>query len=199
MFNSLLIPSLDERLQSPFRTENIDHQVLVTEILQPSACPELQLGDQLLSWEDRQVSSAALIEFLANQSSIGEQITVSYQRSDVTSTTRITLIRAFDPSYIVIVCLVGVVTWCLAVFVLLARPRDLTASTLHWSLISMAVVVVIAFDGITPNSILQYLSCILFFVSYMGVAATFFLFTAMFPRDKPGSLALGNFSQTNHR
>ena len=54
----------------------------------------------------------------------------------------------------------------------------------------MAVVVVIAFDGITPNSILQYLSCILFFVSYMGVAATFFLFTAMFPRDKPGSLAL---------
>jgi hypothetical protein len=56
-------------------------------------------------------------------------------------------------------------------------------------MISMAVVVVIAFDGITPNSILQYLSCILFFVSYMGVAATFFLLTTMFPKHKPGLLA----------
>ncbi|MCZ6775148.1 MAG: ATP-binding protein [Ignavibacteria bacterium] len=186
----LHIPSLVERAQAPFRVEDKDHQVGITKFLDSLACPKLRRGDELLSWEDRQVSSAALIEFLANQSSIDEQITVSYRRSDVISTTSIKLIRAFGPTYIIIVCLVGVVTWCLAVFVLLARPRDLTASILHWSLISMAVVVVIAFDGITPNSILQYLSCILFFVSYMGAATTFFLFTAMFPRHKPGSLAL---------
>ena len=186
----LHVPSLVERAQAPFLAKDEDHKVLITEILDSSVCPELRLGDELSSWEDYQVSSAALIEFLANQSSIDEQITVSFQRSDVVSTTSIKLIRAFELTYIIIVCLVGVVTWCLAVFILFARPRDLTATTLHWSMISMAVVVVIAFDGITPSSILQYVSCVLFFLSYMGVASTFFLFTTMFPRHKPGSLAL---------
>ncbi len=99
----LHIPSLVERAQAPFRVEDKDHQVLITD---SSAYTELQVGDELLSWEDRQVSSAVLIEFLANQSSIDEQITVSYQRSDVISTTSIKLIRAFEPTYIIIVCLV---------------------------------------------------------------------------------------------
>jgi signal transduction histidine kinase len=182
----LHVPSLRELATAPFVLEEAGARVVVAEVLQPASCPELQPGDELLSWSGHRMTMPAVVGFLAHHSSIGEEIPITYRRSGQVLTGSIRLIPENHIGYIILVCLVGIITWCLGVFVLLMRQRDLAASVLHWAMMSMAVVVVIAFDEVTPHSKLGYLSSLLFFASYAGVATTFFFFTTVFPRRKQG-------------
>ena len=82
--------------------------------------------------------------------------------------------------------LIGLLTWAIGVFVLFARRNDRAATVLHWSLISMAVVVVVAFEGVIPGTVLGYGSSLLFFLSYASLMASFLLFTLLFPRPWQG-------------
>jgi signal transduction histidine kinase len=187
---ALQIPSLGERAQAPFRLYDDTGRILISQIISPTACAQLQLGDEILSWQGHHIENPSAIEFLADHHAIGDAIQITHRAFLTTGTTTIRLIPAYTVSYIVIVCFVGMVTWCLGVFVLLARPKDLTAAIMHWCMISMAVVVVVAFEGVTPESNLGYLSSILFFASYMGVPTTFLLLTTVFPQPRFGSTFL---------
>lgn len=180
------IPSLLQRAQLPFSFADGREFVLVKEQLAPHGAGALQQGDQIESIAGFRVRNTPSIEFLADTHAIGDTVSVVYRREGVTATARVILGPAYTLSYIVIVCFVGIVTWCLGIFILFSRPRDLTASVLHWAMISMAVVVVIAFEDVTPGSVLLYVSSVLFFLSYAGIAVTFLLLTTLFPRRKFG-------------
>jgi signal transduction histidine kinase len=180
----LHVPSLRELARAPFVVKELDGRVIVTEILQPPLCPDLRVGDELLGILDRRVTTAEVEEFLTRHSSIDQWVNIEYRRSGLTLRATVRLVPALTIDYVILVALIGIVTCCLAVFVLLMRPQEVAANILHWAMMSMAVVVVIAFDEVTPHSKLGYLSSVLFFVSYAGVATTFFMFTAMFPRPK---------------
>ena len=48
----LHLPSLMERARAPFRAESSEHRVLIHDILDQSAAPQLRPGDQILAWND---------------------------------------------------------------------------------------------------------------------------------------------------
>jgi signal transduction histidine kinase len=184
----LHIPSLQQRAAAPLVATDKLQQVIVTDVLATGA-GSLLPGDSLLTWNDQRVYSWSVIEHLANYSRIGDRIPISYSRSGEQHSSYVGLVPAYNFQYILIVCLVGIITWALGVFVLLARPFDRTARVLHWCMIALGVAVVLAFEGVTPDSRLGYLSSLLFFISYMSICAGFLLFTFMFPRTKTPSFA----------
>jgi len=182
--------SLLDRAKPPFTLQQDAGRVILQSIIEPAVCSDLRPGDELLMWNGRRLAFPAQAVFFADNSAAGETVTISYRRGLMEGSTVCTLLPAHNITYVVIVWFVGIVTFALAIFVILARPRDRAASILHWAMVSMAVVVVVAFEGVTPGSRIGYLSSILFFLSYMGVAATFFLLTTMFPMPLPGSFPL---------
>jgi signal transduction histidine kinase len=184
------IPSLVNRAQPPFTVHESSGRVLITEITDVSACPNVRSGDELVLWEGKRVSSQHAVEFFAVTSPVDAHIPLTLLRGSGSIETTIRLVRGYSLSYIIIVCVVGLLTWCLGVFVLVSRPGNPVAGILHWSLISMAVTVVTAYEGITPSNQIPLLSSLLFFFAYAGTATAFFLFTLVFPRPKPGSLQL---------
>jgi len=184
----LHVPSILQRPRAPFDVVPEHDRIFIHKILKSEACPALRPGDEIEQWDGMPVTIPELLEYYAGFSSIGDKAEITYRRSNSVSSTLITLTPFYTKGNVVVYLIVGILTWCLAVYVLLKRPNELTASLLHWSMITMAVVVMVAWEGIAPNGLLPiYLSSVLFFVSYAGLASTFFFLTAMFPRPKPGS------------
>jgi signal transduction histidine kinase len=184
------IPSLFNRAQAPFTVSESGGRILVAEILDTSACQNIRIGDELVLWEDKTIPSPHALEFLGEISSVGKRIPLTLRHGTDYVQAAIRLVPVYSISYIIIVFFVGMVTWCLGIFVLVSRPGNLVASTLHWAMVAMAVTVATAYEGTTPSNRMPLLSSLLFLLSYAGTATTFFLFTLLFPRKKPGSLWL---------
>lgn len=182
--------SLQDANSPPFGLVQRQDRVYVGEVSDPSAGADLQEGDKLLLWQDLPVRSPEMVKFLSSLSSRGAQVPVTYQRDDSVASATVTLVPAHDSLYLLIIYFVGIVTWAVGVFVLLKRRDDVTAGILHWALVGLGVSVMMTRGAISADDLWSYLSRVLFFVSYLGGVATFFLFTAMFPRPKPGSLKL---------
>jgi signal transduction histidine kinase len=186
---ALHVPSLIERAQVPFQTVDEGGAVRVTGLLDSAACSGLVPGDQLLSFDGRPLPTADVLEFLANAHSIGDVVAITYQRADGSPVSGVVrLIQFYHVSYRIVVMLIALFTWGLGIFVLLARPRDLAAVFLHASMASLAVIMITAFEGVTPGSLTGFVSSMLFFLSYISVATTFYFFTTLFPKRLPGSL-----------
>ena len=186
----LHIPSVRQRATAPFIPARADAVTFVHEITDRAECGGLLEGDRILTWNGVAVTIPAITEFLGDQGRIGDLVNIEVDRAGVLMLVPVRLVPAHPPLYTVMISLIGFFTWCLGVFVLLAKRGDRTAAVLHWCMMAMAVVVVIAFEGVTPDSLLGFGSSILFFLSYTGLAATFFLFTTMFPTPKPRGFRL---------
>src|SRR5437867_3116160 len=76
----LHISSLRNLARVPFVVEESDGRVIVTEILHPPSCPDLRIGDELLSMLDHNVTAAGVEEFLARHYSVNESVRVEYRR-----------------------------------------------------------------------------------------------------------------------
>jgi signal transduction histidine kinase len=186
---ALHVPSLIERAEVPFQSVDDGSVVRVIEIADPGACRELAPGDQILTFDSRQIATADAFEFLADAHCIGDSVSLTYRRAEGPAvTTVVRMIQFYRMSYRIIIALVALFTWCLGIFVLLARPWDLSAAFLHASMTSLAVVMITAFEGVTPGSLTGFVSCMLFFLSYISVATTFYFFTTLFPKRLHGSL-----------
>lgn len=179
------IPAVVDRAQTPFTIRGVHGRILIDEITDSAASGDLRSGDELLLWRNTRPSATDVVEYRADLSSIGEQIDLTVKRGALQFHSAIQLVRSYSFEYIIIICFIGIITWCLGVFVLVSRPGSLVATTLHWAMTSMAVAVVTAYEGTTPANPVPILSSLLFFISYAGTASTFFLFTLFFPRGKP--------------
>ncbi len=183
----LHVPHLLNRPHPPFDVTETNGYVLIEKILDASACPQLQVGDGLRTWNEQLLKTDHDVEFLTDFSSIGDSIRITYIHDSVTRVTDIKLIAAYGLNYVIIVLFVGIVAWSVGVFVLIRRPGELTASVLHWAMVMMGVSVMITWGQTPPDSMWIYLSRTLFFVVYAGVAATFLHFTILFPRPPVGA------------
>jgi signal transduction histidine kinase len=183
---ALHIPALEHRARAPLEPSAENGAVVLYRITDSSAAGDLRQGDRLISWNGEALTIPATVELFSDRGNIGDPVSVTVERSGREIQTVMHLIPAMTGIAMIITLLTGIVTWCAGVFILLARPRDRTAAVLHWCMISMAVVVVIGFEGLVPGNILGYASSALFFVSYAAIASTFFLFTTLFPRPKAG-------------
>ena len=183
-------PDFLRRASVPCRCQEDHGRVVVAEVGYPASSGGLLQGDRLLSWEDTPLRTEHEVDFLADMGRIGDRVHVRYQRGDSTASSAITLVPFYHVSYVISMYGIGIVTLCVAVFVLLMRQRERTAIVLYWSMVSMAVAVMASWEGRVPGNPLGYLYGALFVLSYLGVATTFILFTTMFPRPLGGSFWL---------
>jgi signal transduction histidine kinase len=188
---ALHVPSLIERAQVPFEAVDVGSVVRITGVLDTAACSGVVEGDQLLSFDGRPLVTADALEFLANFHSVGDAVAVTVRHEDgSTAPAVVRMVQFYRMTYRIMVVMVALLTWSLGIFVLLARPRDLSAAFLHASMTSLAVVMISAFEGVTPGSLTGFVSSMLFFLSYVSVATTFYFFTTLFPNRLPGSLVV---------
>ena len=183
---SMHIPAVINRAQAPFSVRDVQGRVLIDEIADSTACSDIHTGDELLLWRTTKPRTTDVVEYLADMSSIGEQIDLTLKRGALQFHSVVQLVQSYSLVYVIIIGCIGVITWCLGVFVLVSQPGNVVASTLHWAMISMAIAVVTAYEGTTPANPMPIVSRLLFFLSYAGTATTFLLFTLQFPRGTSG-------------
>jgi signal transduction histidine kinase len=183
----LHVPHLLNRPHPPFDVTETNGYVLIEKILDASACPQLQVGDGLRTWNEQLLKTDHDVEFLTDFSSIGDSIRITYIHDSVTRVTDIKLIAAYGLNYVIIVLLVGIVAWGVGVFLFILRPVDHPARVLHLALVMMGVSVMITWGHTPQGSMWTYLSRTLFIGVYAGVAATFLHLTVLFPRLPVGA------------
>jgi signal transduction histidine kinase len=186
----LRYPDLQSRPRAPFDAIATPRGIVVREILAPDSCRELAPGDLIATYAGHVPTTPQEIEFINDFSAIGERLAVSFVRGGYVHATVIVLVPYFSARYIVMVTVVGLVCLLVGVFLLVKRPTDRAALTLHAALVSLGVCTMMAWEGFTRASYLGMASSPLFFVTYLGLVSLFLLFTGTFPRQKVASLNL---------
>ena len=183
----LYLPELLAAAREPFEALSIDGRVQVVQILDQQGAGSVIRGDRIARWNNEPVEAAGDLAFLRSYVLPGDTVVLSLEGGREAS---ITCIRAYDRAYLLIVLTVGIITWGLGVFVLLARPRELAAGSLHWSLVCMGASTIMTWGHVVPGGFFPYLARGVFLVVYLGVPSLFLFFTSIFPRPKPGPLWL---------
>lgn len=182
------LPYLLDRARAPFVVAGRGDAVVVESIIDFRAAPGLVQGDTVVSIAGHPVARQLDVEIVVDPHAIGDTLGVTIIRGSEASTVDVVLLPFFALRYALIVLLVGVVTWCVGVFVNLARPRDGAAAAMHRALVLLAVALMMMWGSMPRGDWWPLLARALYFMSYMGVATMFFFFTTVFPRPASGSL-----------
>ncbi len=181
----LHLPAVLNRPMVPFHIIKTGQGLIIDKINDPLASGELQIGDRVIAWDKQSVNIPEVTEFLGEMSKIGNNVTITFQRQVITGTTAITLIPFHHTlRYIFIIFFVGLMTWGVAIFVLLKGPPALSTTVLHWIMASFGFVIMLTTGVIDQDSIFSYLTRSLFLIFYMTTASGLFFFSAIFPKQK---------------
>jgi len=181
------VPDLLVSAREPFDAVSSDGHTKIIHIIDREAAGRIILGDRITRWNGEPVRESSDLEFLRLFVSPGDTVVLSLEGGREAS---FTCINTYDRPYILILLSVGIITWALGVFVLLARPGELAAGTLHWSLVCMGASTILTWGRVLPGESSPYLVRGVFLVVYLGVPSLFLFFTSMFPRPKVGPLWL---------
>ncbi len=183
----LQVPYLLDRPRVPFVLSPEGEAFVVTRVLDAVATGSVSAGDTVTALCGFMVHSPYDTEFFADARAVGDSVPVVRLSAGTQVPAQVTLIPYFSYLYVVIVLLVGLVTCGVGIFVLAVKPREPTAVTLHWALMSLGLAVMFMWGRIPPGETWPHLSRALYFLSYMGTAVLFCFFTTIFPRRWPGS------------
>lgn len=185
------LPSVFERATVPFVAEEKQDRLVVHRITRFEACSELKEGDRILLWNQQRVESVDGIQFFSDLSSIGKKVSLRFARGEHESTTEVTLIPFYESlRFVIVMTIVGFIIWCMGVFVAFNRLDGHAAYSLHWALIGLAVAILFTQGKISLTNLYSIVSRIGLLISYLLTAALFFFFTAVYPRNKLGSIGL---------
>ncbi len=179
------IPALIESARLPFAALAVDDHLQVVSITDKEAAGRIVPGDRIMRWNGENVGSISDLEFLRSYHAPGDTVVLTLEGG---RESRCVCVKSYDGLYILIILLVGFLTWSFGVFVLLAGPQGLVTATLHWSLVCMGASTIMTWGSIVPGGFFPYLARGIFLVVYLGVPSLFLFFTSMFPRPRPGPL-----------
>ena len=185
LFSLWHLPSVFQRPTPPFNVTWSQEHVIIDKIINQKACGDLQPGDRILRWNSYDLVIPEITEFLAELSRIGDTVTIAYQREGEIHATSITILPYY-PSYryIIIILFVGLVTWAVGVFVLIKGPPLISTTVLHFTLVALAISVMMTVGKITPGDYLCYIARTIFFIFYMVTICGFLFFSTLFPQPK---------------
>ncbi len=186
----LHIPYLSSRSRAPFDVVQSGDVFVVDTLRDRSAAAELHAGDTILTWNGQTLLTAYDLEFLADPYPRGTHATLRIRRDGVAGPATITLIAYYSTWYIILILLIGIVSWGVGVFLLLVRGGDRMAVVLHWSLVNLGIILVITWGMVPDGDTPALVSRVVFFFAYMNVVVSFVLFTTLFPRSKNGTFLL---------
>lgn len=178
----LHIPALLNRAKIPFLVDTRTATPHVYAVVSDAESAGIREGDGIVLVDGLPVSRPEVLEFIGDRHRIGEKVDVVARQGDAQVTHPVTLIRYYSVDQIVVFFVIGILTWLVGLYVLLKGPPGATTHILHGAMIAMAVVVMVAWEGVTPAGVLPpYVASALFFASYYLVAAQFVHFTRRFP------------------
>lgn len=185
LFSLWHLPTVFKRPIPPFNVTWSHDRVIIDEIINAQACGDLKPGDQVLRWENYKLVIPEITEFLAELSQIGDKVNITFQRGGEIHSANITILPYY-PSYryVIIILFVGLVTWCVGVFVLIKGPPVLSTTVLHFTLVALAISIMMTVGKIIPGSYLSYIGRIIFFIFYMITISGFLFFSIVFPQAK---------------
>ena len=156
---ALHVPSLIDRAQVPFRSVDKGSAVRVTELLDSTACLGLAVGDQLVSFDGQPLPTADAVEFLSNFHAIGDRVQITYRKPG--DPWLRPPCRRFNStgSRIGSSCCWWLSSPGLLEFSCSWRGRVIFRRRfLHASHTSLAVILITAFEGVTPHSLTGFVS-----------------------------------------
>ena len=134
-----------------------------------------------------------MVEYLADIKPAGTEVRVEVRREGRTLQFSISLIRYYESvRFLIISIFVGLSLFCVGIFILLSRADDVAARALHWSFITLGTTLMVTWGAAAPGSLETSLSRLIWFITYLGVAVSFYFFSLVFPRER--STRLGKFS-----
>ncbi|MBI2619309.1 MAG: hypothetical protein HYW57_04450 [Ignavibacteriales bacterium] len=185
------LPSVFYRAAAPFEVTDVNGHIVVSTVTDVSSSDGILPGDRLIVWNALAIPAPEAMEFLGDQRSIGEKVTLTVERGEDTFVAAVTLVPYYtSPRFLIISIVVGLIIWGMAVFILWNAPPGFIAMVLHWTMIAFSVTILITLGSIRSGDPFSLTDRILFFVAYEGVAALFFFFTLLYPIQRGRSRSL---------
>jgi signal transduction histidine kinase len=180
----LHMPYVVQRSKAPFEVAGKDTLLRIVSV-DSTAHQNIRVGDRLTRWNGEPVIVPEAVEYLADVSPIGAIIHVEVRRDAQAITTDVRLIPYYySLRFLIISLFVGLTVFGVGVFILVCRQADMAARALHWALITLATTMMMTWGLAIPGALETYLSRVIWFVSYLGVAVSFFFFSLVFPRER---------------
>ncbi len=137
-----------------------------------------------MTWAGKPVNMPEMIEYLADVSPIGTEISIGIQKGNRVIATAVKLVPYYESFRSLIISIfVGLTVFAVGVFTLLTRPQDVVARALHWSLITLATTIMITWGAVESRSIETYLAPAVWFVTYLGVSVALSFSPSSFQRN----------------
>ena len=182
----LHIPNVFERSRPPFEVSGQNGLPVVERILDDKSAAGLMPGDVVHRWNGEPVYQAQVLEFLGDMAAPGREITVAARRDGASISLSVSTIPYYgSPRFVIIILIVGCVTWCFGVMILLrSRPPVLASSILHWTVIAFSVTILMTQGRIQPGSLVSAVERLFLLLAYGSVAPLFFYFTILYPAPR---------------
>ncbi|HTY58448.1 MAG TPA: ATP-binding protein [Bacteroidota bacterium] len=181
------LPALIGSARAPFEAISVDGHIQVDYINDRAASGGIAPGDRIAFWNGESVQALSDLDFFTFYRAPGDTVRITLEGG---ACIPVICITRYDLAYILIIIIVGVITWGLGVFVLVARPHELAAAALHWSLVCMGASTILTWGRLFPGDTGSYITRCVFLAVYLGVPSLFMFFTSIFPRPKPGPVWL---------
>jgi hypothetical protein len=152
------IPTVVDRARLPVTTDLRSSATVITSVDAVPSAALLRSGDILVAWNEIRVSRPEHVEFLGDRSTIGETVHLTVDRDGNLLTLPASLV-AFTSSirFALVYAVTGVVVFLLALFLVLKRPEDPVALSLHRSLAAVGALILLTQGAIDPGDPMSYL------------------------------------------
>jgi len=176
------IHRLSLKANLPFTYQFLDGKLIATQ----ESAEGIHLGDEIITIDDRYVSSEFPLEFLLDGKSIGDTITVAVRSHGSAKHVPLSLVPAYpDSLYYVTSLILGIALWGTALFITLKKPGEKASSMGFWCLMLFALSIMTPPGSYAAGPrLIVYLISAAFGLSYAFGAAAFLHFVALFPASK---------------
>jgi len=167
----------------PFRWENRDNHVVVTELIDPSSA--VAPGDVLLRLGEVPVRHSSEIEFALDGVPRSERVVAVVRRGENEMAVELALRPRFSWRYITINFFLGVFTMLMGAWVYFSKSREKRARLFFWLTFTLGVAILIATERLPPGPKpwIYILPGIYWFI-YPFFPAVFVHFITSFPQEK---------------
>ena len=167
----------------PFRWENRDHHVVVTEVIDPSSA--VAPGDVVLRLGQVPLQHSSEIEFALDGVAQSERVPAVIRRGASEITVELALRPRFSWRYLTINFFLGVFTMLMGAWVYFSKSREKRARLFFWLTFTLGVAILIATERLPPGpKPWIYILPGIYWLIYPFFPAVFVHFITSFPREK---------------
>ncbi len=178
-------PDLFHRPAAPFSAALHNGELIITEIKNAKACPELRQGDRLVTWDSLRPSKLIDIEFLAELRTIGDSVRITVERESNIFSLQMLLVPYYSsPRNIIVILFVGLITCIFGIIILLYGPDTIAKTVLYWTVTSLGLSVLLTTGSLHRETFLSFVNESLFHIYYTITIGGFLFFSILFPRQR---------------